>query len=127
MSVKEKIFDPSNLYDLSPSTLVDAGLKGLNLMDGFRRLSEKLRRLTRSPVREVVDSRIEEFRRLGRGSSRELFKELCFCAHRRRAYNVCIRLPEFTEPSLLGLFSSPDRADLVALEWLGKRSVCCNS
>jgi len=59
--------------------LVDAGLKGLNLMDGFRRLSEKLRRLIRSPVREVVESRIEEFRRLGRGLSRELFKELCFC------------------------------------------------
>mgnify|MGYP000126623399 CR=1 FL=1 len=79
MGAKEKNYLAPNLYDLSPSTLVDAGLKGLNLMDGFRRLSEKLRRLIRSPVREVVESRIEEFRRLGRGLSRELFKELCFC------------------------------------------------
>ncbi len=42
-------------------------------------LIEQIRALKNSEIREIVEKRIEEFRKLGRGSSREIFKELCFC------------------------------------------------
>ena len=35
--------------------------------------------LKRSEVSLLINERISEFKRLGRGSSREIFKELCYC------------------------------------------------
>jgi N-glycosylase/DNA lyase len=35
--------------------------------------------LKRSEVRDLVDSRVEEFKEMGSRSSTEVFKELCFC------------------------------------------------
>ena len=32
-----------------------------------------------SPIKEIVDSKMEEFENLGNKSSSEIFKELCFC------------------------------------------------
>lgn len=44
-----------------------------------KRLSELIKGLKKSTVKELVDGRISEFKKLGRKSSNELFKELCFC------------------------------------------------
>ena len=35
--------------------------------------------LKNSPIKSVVDSRMKEFEELGKKSSNEIFKELCFC------------------------------------------------
>ena len=35
--------------------------------------------LKNSPIKELIDSRINEFEELGKKNSNELFKELCFC------------------------------------------------
>lgn len=43
------------------------------------RLVEELLRLRESGVKSVVDDRLKEFKRIGRGSDEEVFKELCFC------------------------------------------------
>ena len=48
-------------------------------MSGRDRLIRLLEDLKRSEISLLVDKRISEFKRLGRGSSREIFKELCFC------------------------------------------------
>ncbi len=48
-------------------------------MSGRDRLIGLLADLKRSEISLLVDRRISEFKRLGRGSSREIFKELCFC------------------------------------------------
>ena len=45
----------------------------------FQSLVFLVENLRESHVRAVVDSRINEFRRLGEGSSRDLFKEMSFC------------------------------------------------
>jgi len=42
-------------------------------------LLEAVKRLKRSPVRRLVETRIREFKALGKKPSSELFKELCFC------------------------------------------------
>ncbi len=42
-------------------------------------LVEKVEELKNSDVRIAVDKRIEEFRELGKKSSDEIFRELCFC------------------------------------------------
>ncbi|MCD6539079.1 N-glycosylase/DNA lyase [Candidatus Bathyarchaeota archaeon] len=51
----------------------------LNALSGRDRLIELLEDLKRSEISLLVDRRISEFKRLGRESSREIFKELCFC------------------------------------------------
>ena len=43
------------------------------------RLSALIENLKNSKVRDLVNARIKEFRENGKKSSRELFKELCFC------------------------------------------------
>ena len=43
------------------------------------RLSVLIENLKNSKVRDLVNARIKEFRENGKKSSRELFKELCFC------------------------------------------------
>ena len=43
------------------------------------RLSALIENLKKSKVRDLVNARIKEFRENGKKSSRELFKELCFC------------------------------------------------
>ncbi len=42
-------------------------------------LLKEVNRLKNSYVKKLVDARIEEFKQTGRKSSREIFKELCFC------------------------------------------------
>jgi len=42
-------------------------------------LLRKIEELRSSEVSEIVKRRMEEFRRTGRGSEEEIFKELCFC------------------------------------------------
>jgi len=51
----------------------------LNALSGRDRLIELLEDLKRSEISLLVDRRISEFKRLRRESSREIFKELCFC------------------------------------------------
>lgn len=35
--------------------------------------------LKNSPIKQIIDSRMKEFSELGKSSSNEIFKELCFC------------------------------------------------
>ncbi len=42
-------------------------------------LIKSIEELKRSRVRKLVEKRVSEFRKLGRGTNREIFKELCFC------------------------------------------------
>ena len=51
----------------------------LNVLSGRDRLIDLIKDLKRSEISILVDKRISEFKRLGKGSSREIFKELCFC------------------------------------------------
>ena len=48
-------------------------------MEYYRELIRSIEELKRSPIRRIVEKRISEFRELGRGESKEIFKELCFC------------------------------------------------
>lgn len=45
----------------------------------MKKLLNQIDKLRNSEVRCTIDSRIAEFESLGRKSSKELFKELCFC------------------------------------------------
>ena len=45
----------------------------------MKELSETVESLKRSDIRKTIDSRIKEFKKLGKESNDELFKELCFC------------------------------------------------
>jgi len=49
------------------------------VVDNAEDLIRSLEKLKRSNVRTLVKKRISEFKDLGRGESREIFKELCFC------------------------------------------------
>jgi len=49
------------------------------VVDNAEDLIRSLEKLKRSHVRTLVKKRISEFKDLGRGESREIFKELCFC------------------------------------------------
>jgi len=40
---------------------------------------KQIAELKKSPVKKVIDRRILEFKKAGKGSSDEIFKELCFC------------------------------------------------
>jgi len=42
-------------------------------------LPESIESLKKTSVKKLVDRRIKEFKRLGKGSNNTLFKELCFC------------------------------------------------
>jgi N-glycosylase/DNA lyase len=48
-------------------------------MNTMKRLLESIENLKNDQVKNSVDTRLREFRELARGSSNELFKELCFC------------------------------------------------
>jgi len=56
--------------------MVDLRLNALSRREELIRLIEDLKR---SEVSLLIGERISEFKRLGRGSSREIFKELCYC------------------------------------------------
>jgi len=43
------------------------------------KLIKAIEELKRSRVRTLVEKRISEFKKLRKGTSREIFKELCFC------------------------------------------------
>jgi len=47
--------------------------------DNAEGLIRSIKELKRSPVKALVKKRISEFKKLKRGTSREIFKELCFC------------------------------------------------
>ena len=50
------------------------------MRDGFIKLVKDITRLREDPkIRALVNQRIEEFRRVGRGDWKEIFKELAFC------------------------------------------------
>lgn len=42
-------------------------------------LIERIRKVKRSRVKSIIEKRVKEFERVGRSSSNEIFKELCFC------------------------------------------------
>ncbi len=44
-----------------------------------RELLDSIRNLRQSKVGALVDSRIEEFKKMGKKPSQEIYKELCFC------------------------------------------------
>ncbi|MGP3667338.1 MAG: N-glycosylase/DNA lyase [Candidatus Bathyarchaeota archaeon] len=45
----------------------------------MEKLIKIVRSLCKSKVKSLVDARLREFKRMGEASSREVFKELCFC------------------------------------------------
>ncbi|MFZ5365370.1 MAG: N-glycosylase/DNA lyase [Patescibacteria group bacterium] len=45
----------------------------------MQNLTNKIQELKKSPVKNQIDRRISEFKKAGRGSDDEVFKELCFC------------------------------------------------
>lgn len=45
----------------------------------MRSLIEEIEKLKTRPVAEVIERRLQEFKELGTRSSREIYKELCFC------------------------------------------------
>ncbi|MBT3406165.1 N-glycosylase/DNA lyase [Candidatus Woesearchaeota archaeon] len=45
----------------------------------MRTLIKEINTLKLQPIKKVIDDRIKEFQKVGRKSSKELFKELCFC------------------------------------------------
>ncbi len=40
---------------------------------------EKIKKLKRSKIKNLIQKRIKEFKKIGKSSSNEIFKELCFC------------------------------------------------
>lgn len=52
----------------------------MNLKTGpIQKLMIKVEKLKNSEVKRIVKKRVEEFKKLGSKSSKEIFKELCFC------------------------------------------------
>ncbi|MBW2980663.1 N-glycosylase/DNA lyase [Candidatus Woesearchaeota archaeon] len=45
----------------------------------MKKLLSSIEKLKKGKIRKLVDKRIKEFKNLGKKSSSELFKELCFC------------------------------------------------
>jgi len=43
------------------------------------KLIDDIKKLKRTKVKKLIDSRINEFESIGKKSSKEIFKELCFC------------------------------------------------
>jgi N-glycosylase/DNA lyase len=48
-------------------------------VDAMRKLLESVENLKKSEIKTLVDGRIKEFKEIGSRSSKEIFKELCFC------------------------------------------------
>ena len=48
-------------------------------MNKMKKLIKSVEDLKKSPIKKLVDERIQEFKSLGRKSVDELFKEMCFC------------------------------------------------
>jgi len=49
------------------------------MADNAEELIKSVKELKRSHIRTFVEKRISEFKKLRRGTSREIFRELCFC------------------------------------------------
>lgn len=45
----------------------------------MKSLLNRIKKIKNSDIKEIVDNRVSEFESLGRKSSRDIFKELCFC------------------------------------------------
>ncbi len=45
----------------------------------MKRLLESIKNLKNSKIKNLVDTRLREFKEIGNGSSNEIFEELCFC------------------------------------------------
>lgn len=45
----------------------------------MQNLLDEIKKLQESEIKDIVDSRMKEFEKLGEKDSNELFKELCFC------------------------------------------------
>lgn len=45
----------------------------------MQKLIKSVNKLKRSPIKKIIDSRIKEFKALGKKSSDAIFNELCFC------------------------------------------------
>jgi len=45
----------------------------------MKRLLQSIKNLKNSKVKNLVDTRLREFKEIGNGSSNEIFEELCFC------------------------------------------------
>ncbi|MGB9719692.1 MAG: N-glycosylase/DNA lyase [Candidatus Anstonellales archaeon] len=45
----------------------------------MKKLLKEIRKLKKSRIGTVIVKRVKEFKRLGKSSSREIFKEMCFC------------------------------------------------
>ncbi|MEM2876390.1 MAG: N-glycosylase/DNA lyase [Candidatus Bathyarchaeia archaeon] len=77
----------------------------------MKTLLETIEELKRSGVKDLVDTRVREFEEKGKGSSSELFKELCFCIltanfNAERSIKIQAEIGEgfliLTEPQLSG-------------------------
>lgn len=51
----------------------------LSVENKFEELIQTIENLKKSEIKKIIDSRMEEFEELGKKSSNEIFKELCFC------------------------------------------------
>jgi len=45
----------------------------------MQNLSTQIQKLKKSPIKNQIDQRILEFKKVGQGTNNEIFKELCFC------------------------------------------------
>jgi N-glycosylase/DNA lyase len=45
----------------------------------MKRLLQSIKNLKNSKIKNLVDTRLREFKEIGNGSSNEMFEELCFC------------------------------------------------
>jgi len=45
----------------------------------MKRLLQSIKNLKNSKIKNLVDTRLREFKEIGNGSSNEIFEELCFC------------------------------------------------
>ena len=45
----------------------------------MNQLINKIENLKKSEIKKIIDFRMNEFSKLGKSSSNEIFKELCFC------------------------------------------------
>jgi len=85
----------------------------------MKRLLESIQNLKSSNVKNIVDDRLREFKKLGNASSDRIFEELCFCiltAHSTAA--KCIEIQSELENEILTL---PESALAKKLKKLGHR------
>jgi len=85
----------------------------------MEKLAEFIEGLKKSNVKKMVDERIIEFKELGRQSSEELFKELCFCIMTANCgAEACIRIQKALGNELIYL---PEKQLSERLKRLGYR------